>query len=70
MGLPNKDEVKGKLHQAKGLVKEKIGRSLGDRKMKDEGDAERARGQIREGFGKSRRKVGETVEKIGKAIGK
>jgi uncharacterized protein YjbJ (UPF0337 family) len=70
MGLPNKDEVKGKLHQAKGLVKGKIGRSLGDRKMKDEGDAERARGQIREGFGKSKRKVRETVEKIGKAIGK
>lgn len=52
MGLPNQDEVKGKLHQAKGLVKGKIGRSLGDRKMKDEGDAERTRGQIREGFGK------------------
>ena len=70
MGLPNKDEVEGKLDQAKGLVKGKIGRSLGDRKMKDDGDRERARDQIREGFGESRRKVGETVEKIGKAIGK
>ena len=70
MGLPNQDEVKGKLHQAKGLVKGKIGRALGDRKMKNEGDAERTRGQIREGFGKSKRKVGAAVEKIGKAIGK
>jgi uncharacterized protein YjbJ (UPF0337 family) len=70
MGLPNKDEVKGKFHQAKGLVKGKIGRSLGDRKMKNEGDAERTRGQIREGFGKSKRKVGEAVENIGKAIAK
>ena len=70
MGLPNKDEVKGKLHQATGLVKGKIGRAVGDRKMRDEGDAERTRGQIREGFGKSKRKVGETVEKIGKAIAK
>ena len=70
MGLPNRDEVKGKFDQAKGLVKGKIGRSLGDRKMKDEGDAERAGGQIREGFGKSKRKVGEAVVKIGKAIGK
>ena len=51
-------------------VKGKIGRSLGDRKMKNEGDAERARGQIQEGFGKSKRKVGEAVKKIGKAIGK
>jgi uncharacterized protein YjbJ (UPF0337 family) len=70
MGLRNKDEVKGKLHQAKGLVKGKVGRSLGNRKMQDEGDTERARGQIREGLGKSRRKVGEAVAKIGKAIGK
>jgi uncharacterized protein YjbJ (UPF0337 family) len=70
MALPNTDQVKGKLHQAKGLVKGKIGRSLGNRKMTDEGDAERTRGQIREGFGKSKRKVGEAVEKIGKAIGK
>jgi len=70
MGLPNTDEVKGKFHQAKGMVKGKIGRSLGNRKMTDEGDAERTRGQIREGFGKSKRKVGEAVEKIGKAIGK
>ena len=70
MGLPNRDEVKGKFDQAKGLVKGKIGRSLGDRKMKAEGDAERSRGQVREGFGKSKRKVGEAVEKIGKAIGK
>jgi len=70
MGLPNKDEVNGKFDQAKGLMIGKIGRALGDRKMKNEGDAERARGQIREGFGKSKRKVGEAVEKIGKAIGK
>ena len=70
MGLPNKDEVNGKFDQAKGLMIGKIGRALGDRKMKNEGDAERTRGQIREGFGKSKRKVGEAVEKIGKAIGK
>lgn len=70
MGLPNKDEVKGKFHQAKGLVKGKIGRSLGDQNMKNEGDAERTLGQIREGFGKSKRKVGEAVEEIGTAIAK
>ena len=44
MGLPNKDEVNGKLRQAKGLMKGKIGRALGDRKMKNEGDAECTRG--------------------------
>jgi len=70
MGLPNNDEVKGKFDQAKGLVKGTIGHALGDRKMEDEGDAERTRGQVREGFGKTKRKVGETVEEIGKAIGK
>jgi len=70
MGLPNKDEVKGKFHETKGLVKGNIGRALGDRKMESEGNAERRGGQIREGFGKSKRKVGEAVENIGKAIAK
>jgi uncharacterized protein YjbJ (UPF0337 family) len=70
MGLPNKDEVKGQLHQANGLVKGKVGRALGNRKMQDEGDAEHTRGQIREGFGKSKRKAGEAVESIGKTLGK
>ncbi len=70
MGLPNKDEVKGKFDQIKGDVKEKAGRALDDRELEDEGRADRAGGEVREGFGTARRKVGETLEDIGKAVGK
>ena len=70
MGLPNKDEVEGKFDQAKGAVKENVGRAIDDREMESEGAADRAGGNIQEGYGTAKRKVGETVEDIGKAIGK
>ena len=69
MGLPNRDEVEGKLDQAKGTTKETVGRVLDDDELEAEGRADRAGGNIKEGFGKARRKVGEAVEDVGDAIG-
>ena len=43
---------------------------LNDRDLEAEGDADRAGGNIREGFGTAKRKVGEAVEDIGDAIKK
>src|SRR6266481_308460 len=37
MGLPNKDEIKGKFEQVKGGLKEKAGQALDDRKLQHEG---------------------------------
>jgi uncharacterized protein YjbJ (UPF0337 family) len=70
MGIPNKDEVEGKFDQAKGRVKEEIGHATGDRDLEGEGIADRAGGNIREGFGTARRKVGEAIEDAGDAIKK
>lgn len=70
MGLPNRDELEGKFDQAKGAVKENVGKALNDRDLEAEGDADRAGGNIQEGFGTARRKVGEAVEDIGDAIKK
>lgn len=70
MGLPNKDELEGKFDQAKGSVKETVGRAVNDRELEDEGQADRAGGKVQEGFGTARRKVGEVVEDIGEAIRK
>jgi uncharacterized protein YjbJ (UPF0337 family) len=61
MSLPNKDEVKGKVDQAKGTVKENVGRAIGDRDMEDEGTADRASGNVQEGYGQAKRKVGDAV---------
>lgn len=70
MGLPNRDELEGKFDQAKGGVKEGVGRALNDRDLESEGKADRASGNVQEGFGTAKRKVGEAVEDIGEAIKK
>jgi uncharacterized protein YjbJ (UPF0337 family) len=70
MGLPNRDEVKGKFDQAKGAAKETVGRAINDRDLEAEGSADRAGGKVQEGFGTARRKVGEKIEDIGESIRK
>jgi len=69
MGLPNKDEVEGKFDQAKGATKETIGRAINDRDLESEGQADRAGGNLQEGFGTARRKVGDAIEDLGDSIG-
>jgi uncharacterized protein YjbJ (UPF0337 family) len=68
MGLPNNDEIEGKWDQAKGAVKENVGRIVDDKDLETEGQADRASGNIQEGFGTARRKVGEAIEDIGDAV--
>lgn len=68
MGLPNSDEIEGKFDQAKGAVKDKVGEVTGDRELEAEGEADRASGNVQEGFGTAKRKVGEAIEDIGDKI--
>ncbi|MDQ3818863.1 MAG: CsbD family protein [Acidobacteriota bacterium] len=68
MGIPNRDEVEGKFDQAKGAVKENVGRTFDDRDMEARGAAERAGGHLEEGYGKAKRKVGEAIEDAGEDI--
>ena len=70
MGLPNKDELEGKLDRAKGSVKEAVGKAVNDQDLEQEGRADRTGGKIQEGYGTARRKVGEAIEDIGEAVGK
>ena len=70
MGLPNRDELEGKLDQAKGKTKETIGRAINDDELEAEGRADNAGGEVQEGFGKARRKVGEAIEDVGDSIGR
>ena len=60
----NKDEIKGKAEQAKGYVKDKAGELIDDPELEAKGEAERAGGELREGYGKAKRKVGEAVDKL------
>jgi uncharacterized protein YjbJ (UPF0337 family) len=68
MGLPNKDELEGKLDQAKGAAKKGMGRIVNDPDLEDEGEAERVGGHVKEKLGKTRRKIGEAIEDIGDEI--
>lgn len=70
MGLPNRDELEGKIDQAKGKTKETVGRAINDRELEQEGRADDTGGKVQEGFGKARRKVGEAIEDIGEAVRK
>ena len=69
MGVPNKDEVQGKWDQAKGAVKENVGRAIDDKDLETEGQADRASGNVQEGFGTARRKVGDAIKDIGDKLG-
>ncbi|MGI9069404.1 MAG: CsbD family protein [Pyrinomonadaceae bacterium] len=70
MGLPNRDELKGKFDLAKGTAKETVGRAVNDQELEQEGRADQTGGKVREGFGTARRKVGEVIEDIGEAVRK
>jgi uncharacterized protein YjbJ (UPF0337 family) len=68
MGFPNKDEMKGKLDQASGAIKDKVGETTGDRDLEERGESQRAGGNLREGFGTARRKVGDAIKDVGDDI--
>jgi uncharacterized protein YjbJ (UPF0337 family) len=66
--LPNDDEVRGKIDEATGAVKERFGRATGDPDLEAEGADQRAGGKVEAGFGKAKRKVSEGLDKLGDKI--
>jgi uncharacterized protein YjbJ (UPF0337 family) len=64
----NKDELNGKVDRLKGNVKESVGNATNDESLRDEGIADQAAGNVEEGFGKARRKVGEALHDVAHKI--
>lgn len=64
----NKDELDGKVDRLKGQVKQTVGDATGDQRLHDEGVADEAAGNVEEGFGKARRKVGEVLHDVAHKI--
>jgi uncharacterized protein YjbJ (UPF0337 family) len=64
----NRDELDGKAEQVKGKVKKAVGDLTDNERLHDEGAADEAAGDVQEGFGRGRRKVGEAIEDIGENI--
>lgn len=68
MGAPNDDELEGKYEQAKGSLKEGVGRMTGDDEMRSEGAGDKLKGDVQEGWGGAKRKVGDILEDAGDSI--
>jgi uncharacterized protein YjbJ (UPF0337 family) len=64
----NRDELDGKTEKVKGRAKQAWGDVTNDERLHDEGVADEAAGNVQEGFGKTRRKVGETLDDIADKI--
>lgn len=66
----NRDELDGKVDQVKGKVKQATGDLTDNERLHDEGVADEAAGNVQEGFGRGRRKVGEAIEDLGETLKK
>ena len=66
----NRDELEGKAKEVKGRVKQSVGDLTDDERLRDEGVADEAVGNVQEGLGKARRKVGEAIEDLGEDLKK
>jgi uncharacterized protein YjbJ (UPF0337 family) len=51
------DQMKGKLEQAKGYIKEKAGEATGNEELEEEGKVDKAAGSVREGYGEAKDKI-------------
>lgn len=61
----NKDEIDGRADQLKGKVKKAVGDLTDNERLHDEGVVDEAAGDVQEGFGRGRRKVGEALDELG-----
>ena len=60
MGI-NKDQIKGRTHEAKGKVKEVVGKALGNKSLE-------VKGNVQKNLGAVRASVGDAKESVAKAI--
>ena len=64
----NKNEVNGKIGQAKGRAKQAVGDLTNDDDLKAEGEVDEAAGKVQDTVGRGTRKVGEAIEDLGKKV--
>ena len=58
MKSSTRDDAEGKLHQAKGTIKESVGKMVGNRKLQAEGEDEHLQGKVQEKVGQVKKVVG------------
>lgn len=60
----NKDQVQGRVEQAKGQIKETAGKAVGNDRLRAEGQLDKAGGKIQAGVGDAKEKVKDAVDKL------
>ena len=60
----NKDQVQGRVEQAKGAVKETTGKVVGNDRLRAEGKLDKAGVKIQSGVGDVKEKVKDAVDKL------
>lgn len=58
----NKDQVKGRVEEAKGHVKEAAGKVVGNERLQGEGLADQAAGKTQKNYGDAKEKVKDAVK--------
>ena len=66
----NKDELDGKTRAVKGKVKQGLGKITDNERLRSEGVADEAAGDVQDTIGRGRRKIGEAVENVGEKLKK
>jgi uncharacterized protein YjbJ (UPF0337 family) len=60
----NKDQVKGRVEQATGKVKEVAGKVTGNERLEGEGKVDQATGKAQANYGDGKEKVADRIEKL------
>ncbi|VTU21583.1 CsbD family protein [Variovorax sp. PBL-E5] len=58
----NKDQVAGRVEEAKGKIKEAAGKVTGSEKLKEQGAADQASGKVQATYGDTKEKVKDTIK--------
>ena len=58
----NKDQVEGRVEQAKGHVKDAVGNITGNRQLEAEGEAQQVGGKVQAGYGDAKEKAKDTAK--------
>jgi uncharacterized protein YjbJ (UPF0337 family) len=64
----NKNERDGKVDQAKGRAKQAVGALTGNKNLQDEGQIDETVGKVEAAVGRTSRKAGDAITRVGKAV--
>ena len=60
----NKDQVKGRVEQSSGTIKEAAGKLVGNDRLRTEGAAEKVKGKVQASYGDAKENAKDKVKKV------